>query len=64
MTLTVSDTIGVEPGDSICMFGAIEAVIYDANGNITVMNMGVGISGFILPMVTISEPWDTGGIFW
>ena len=42
LTLTVSDTIGVELGDSIYMFGAIEALMYDANGNIAVLDMGVG----------------------
>lgn len=42
LTLSVSDTIGVELGDSIYMFGAIEALMYDANGNIAVLDMGVG----------------------
>ncbi|MCK5133166.1 MAG: hypothetical protein KAR40_13575 [Candidatus Sabulitectum sp.] len=39
LTLTVSDTIGVELGDSVYMFGAIETLIYDANGNIAVLDM-------------------------
>ena len=37
--LQVSDTIGVELGDSSYMFGAIETVTYDANGNIAVLDM-------------------------
>ncbi len=41
-TLAVLDTIGVELGDSTYMFGAIEAVTYDANGNIAVLDMVVG----------------------
>ncbi len=37
--LVVSDTIGVELGDSLYMFGAIETITYDANGNIAVLDM-------------------------
>ncbi len=41
-TLAVLDTIGVELGDSAYMFGAIEAVTFDTNGNIAVLDMGIG----------------------
>jgi hypothetical protein len=41
-TLFISDTIGVEFGDSLYMFGAIEGLMYDSNGNIAVLDMSVG----------------------